>query len=382
VSSSEYQALRRHFDLAPCGYLTTTAGGEIVSANQTLLSMTGFALDDLVGPRRFVDLLSAGGRIFHETHFMPMLAMGGEAREIAFDLVCADGHRLPVLVNAAVDPAADNRPGLIRLALFDATERRRYEGELLAERRRAEEAVMNAEALARTLERTLIPPRPPLIEGLEVEAAYQPAGVGHLVGGDFYDVFQVGPHEWVIALGDVAGKGTEAAIVTSLARYTIRAASMIDDRPSQALSALNAALLAERVERHCTVVLLRLTRSDMEWRVLICCGGHPTPIAVAPSGEVSRVGRPGMLLGVFDDARLHDDAATLEPGAALVVFTDGLAEGRRAAELYGEERLLRSVASHAGSATSLVDGVLADVLAFQDGVGRDDIALVVVQVPQ
>src|SRR6478672_5546942 len=98
------------YDRAPCGYLTTTSGGMIVKANATFLDLTGFSREQLVGQRRFADLLNAGGRIYHETHFAPMLQMQGTVREVAFDLVRADGSRLPVLVNAVLETAPDGAP--------------------------------------------------------------------------------------------------------------------------------------------------------------------------------------------------------------------------------------------------------------------------------
>src|SRR5918995_3761083 len=119
------------YENAPCGYLSTDVDGTIVKVNATLLRWTGFAVEDLVGRRTFADLLTVGGRIFHETHYAPLLRMQGRAREIAVDLVCADGRRLPVLVNAVVTPEEAGRPAVVRTAVFDATERRQYERELL-----------------------------------------------------------------------------------------------------------------------------------------------------------------------------------------------------------------------------------------------------------
>src|SRR6204780_2143316 len=115
------------YDRAPCGYLTTTPDGLIAKANQTFLTLTGYGQSDLVGRRRFVDLLTAGGRIYHETHYAPMLQMHGTAREIALDLVCADGRRLPVLVNSVLEHDAAGTPTVVRTAVFDASQRRAYE---------------------------------------------------------------------------------------------------------------------------------------------------------------------------------------------------------------------------------------------------------------
>ena len=110
-----FEALRQDdpallYDRAPCGYLSTTPDGRIIRVNDTLLSWTGLRREDLVGRRRFVDLLPVGGRIYHETHYAPTLRMQGTAREIALELVCEDGRRLPVLVNSVLDHDADGEP--------------------------------------------------------------------------------------------------------------------------------------------------------------------------------------------------------------------------------------------------------------------------------
>src|SRR6185312_12851732 len=120
-------------------------------------------------------------------------------------------------------------------AVFDATERRAYERELLRAKRRAEESEAHATDLARTLQQTLIPPAPPEIPELDIAAAYRPAGAGDEVGGDFYDIFELASGSWVIALGDVRGKGVQAAVVAALARHTIRAAAVRASQPSEVL---------------------------------------------------------------------------------------------------------------------------------------------------
>jgi sigma-B regulation protein RsbU (phosphoserine phosphatase) len=213
------------YERAPCGYLSTLPDGTIVKVNQTLLTLTGYERADLVGRRRFAELLTAGGRIYHETHYAPMLQMQGVVREVALDLVRADGQRLSVLVNSVLERGPHGAPVIVRTAVFDATHRRAYERELLWAKERAEASEARAVVLARTLQQTLIPPSRPQIPGLDVAAAFRPAGDGAQVGGDFYDVFAVGSGDWFVTVGDVCGKGVDAAIVTALARHTIRAAA-------------------------------------------------------------------------------------------------------------------------------------------------------------
>jgi serine/threonine-protein kinase RsbW len=137
------------YEHAPCGYLSTLPDGTIAKVNQTLLTWTGYRRDDLVGRRRFQDLLPAGGRIYHETHYAPLLRMQGTVREIALEVVRADGRRLPVLVNSDVKRDAAGEPLLIRTTVFDATDRRKYERELLLARNRERAARERTERLAR-----------------------------------------------------------------------------------------------------------------------------------------------------------------------------------------------------------------------------------------
>jgi PAS domain S-box-containing protein len=125
------------YEAAPCGYLSTQADGVIVRVNQTLLDWTGYHRDELLAGRRWHDLLTVGGRIFHETHFAPLLRMQGAVREVAFDLVRRDGSPLPILVNATRREVNDETT-VVRYTVFDATERRRYERELLLARNDAE----------------------------------------------------------------------------------------------------------------------------------------------------------------------------------------------------------------------------------------------------
>jgi len=370
------------YEHAPCGYLSTLLDGTIVKVNQTFLSWTGYQADDLVPSRKFSQLLTAGGRIFFETHYAPMLQMQGSVREIAVDLVCATGETLPVLLNSVVRHDDSGRAVAIRTTVFDATERRSYERELLRAKRVAEESEARAALLAETLQRSLIPPTPPEIPGLGVAAAYRPAGLGDQVGGDFYDVFATGRNEWAVTLGDVCGKGPEAATVTALARYTIRAAAMGTRRPTLVLAMLNEALLRQRAERFCTVIYARLQTIQGHWRVTVSSGGHPPAIRLAADGAVATLGRAGDLLGVHDQPVLHDVRADLGGRETLLFFTDGVTEGRRDREFYGEDRLFALLRSCRGlGAAELVDAVVSDVVDFQRGATRDDIAVLAVQVP-
>ena len=124
------------YENAPCGYLSAAPDGTIVRVNETFLRWTGHAREELVGIRRFQDLLTVGGRIFHETHYAPLLRMQGHVREIAVDIVAADGRRLPVLLNSVLLSDEAGVPKVVRTTVFDARERQSYERELVAARDR------------------------------------------------------------------------------------------------------------------------------------------------------------------------------------------------------------------------------------------------------
>ncbi len=347
------------------------------------MTWTGFTRDELVGRRKFAQLLTPGGRIYHETHYAPMLRMHDTVRELALDLLHPeDGRRLPVLVNATLQRDEAGEPVVIRLVVLDATERREYERELLRAKKQAEQSEANARALSRTLQETLIPPLPPEVPGLDLAAAYRPAGDGDVVGGDFYDVFEVRDGAWVVAIGDVCGKGPEAAVVTALARYAIRAEAVRLSSPAAALATVNEVLLGHRTDRFCTAAMLWLRPLDDGWEVTMSSAGHPPPLVVPADGEPRPMATSGSLLGVLAAPRLSDTQLVLGPGDALIGFTDGVTEARRDDEFFGDDGLLASVQRYRGrGAEGLVLGVVDDVLAFQNQRPRDDVAVVVIRVP-
>ena len=369
------------YEQAPCGYLSTTPDGMIVKVNRTFLTWSGYQRDELVGRRSFSDLLTPGGRIYHETHFAPMLQMQGSAREIALEIVGAAGERLPALVNSVLGRRPDGSPLIVRTAIFDASHRRTYERELLIAKERAEASAAEAQTLARTLQATLLPPNLPHSPGLQLAGCYRPAGLGAELGGDFYDAFALGEDEWVLVIGDVSGKGVDAAVVTALARHTIRATAVHHADSRLVLETLNRVLLGHESGRHCTAAIVRL-RTDAAggWTAAVTVAGHPLPIAVSATTPPETTGAAGTLLGLFDDVDLRTTTVALEPGAALVLYTDGVTEARQGTAFFGDARALTAVGAHTGSAETLSQGLLAEVLEFQGGDPRDDIAILTVQV--
>ena len=234
--------------------------------------------------------------------------------------------------------------------------------------------------VARTLQRSLLPPVLPDVPGVEVETLFLPAFRGYEVGGDFYDVFEKPQGRWAAVIGDVCGKGVEAAALTGLARHTLRALFEVD-RPSDALGELNRALLREHLDgRFCTVAYVNIEPDpDGGARLTIACGGHPLPHFIARDGSTSLVGRYGTLIGVAEDPRIEDVEIRLSPGEAIVLFTDGIL---RKDEAFGDEpdgltTALRS--AHFGSAAEIrerIDGYVRDLIAEEQD---DDIAVLVIR---
>ena len=371
------------YEHAPCGYLSTLPDGTIIKVNETLLAWTGHRREDLIGQLRLQDLLSAGDRMLYETHIAPLLQMQSEV-QVAVDLRRTDGSQLPALINAVLKRNDAGEPVLIRTTVVDATDRRVYERELLRARHVAEASEARARALAQTLQESFIPPAPPEIPGLDVAATYRPAGQGDEVGGDFYDVFETGRGEWVIVLGDVCGKGVEAAKVTALARYTIRTAAMQTRQPSAVVTTLNQALLNQHIDRFLTVVYARVQRNPRgECSVTIASAGHPLPLRATPDGRVDTIGRPGTLLGVVAAPELHDTVIELAPADVVVFHTDGVTEARREQEFFGDVRLRRLLVSYRDeNAANIAGRIVDEALDFQSGIPRDDIAVVVLKVPE
>ena len=286
--------------------------------------------------------------------------------------------------------AGDRVIGIVTLGTSHSA-RRLGEAELaLADElgRRAGIAVENARLhdarsqIATTLQRSLLPPRLPVVPGVTIAARFRAAGETSDVGGDFYDLFPVGD-AWMVIVGDVTGKGPGAATITSLARYTMRTAAMYERSPSAVLARLNSALGADPERRPiCTAVCARIEpASDGTLVVTLACGGHPPPFLITAAGGAETVGTPGPLLGAFDGGVWEERHMVLGGGEALVFYTDGVTDTRgEDGELFGQDRLnelLDGVAAlDADEVCSRIDEALQ---AFERGQQRDDVALLVLR---
>ncbi|GAA5152570.1 SpoIIE family protein phosphatase [Nocardioides marinquilinus] len=359
-------------DDLPCGDVVLDADGVIASANAEFHRIVGREPGTVAGRCTLASLLPAGGRVYLQTHLWPVLQHDGVVREVSLDLLRPDETRVPVLVNARADAVV---PGRVRLAVFETRERHRYEDGLLEASRAAERARSQAAALAQTLQATLIPPAPPAIPRLAVSATYRPAGDGTVVGGDFYDVFRVDAASWVIALGDVSGKGTSAAVVTSFVRYTIRALAVEHPDPADLLHELDRRFDRDELGHYCTVVLALLTEIDGRWRVRLALAGHPPALVRGRDGSVTELGEFGSAIGLFDEARFTCVEHTLAD-EVVTFYTDGVTEAHRGGELFGEAALGELIASAPHDPREVTARVADAVLTFQGGDASDDIAVI------
>jgi serine phosphatase RsbU (regulator of sigma subunit) len=232
--------------------------------------------------------------------------------------------------------------------------------------------------IAHVLQRSLLPLALPTIAGLGASVRFWPAGEGIEVGGDFYDLFPARDGAYAVLIGDVQGKGPEAAAVTALARHTLRAAAAYEPRPAKVLGLLHRALRQERADgRFCTVAYGHLQMRRAGARFVLACGGHPLPFVVRHDGRVEPVGRLGTLLGSDVEPQLTDVTVQLAPGDVVVLYTDGVTEvRRRRQEIFGYRELVEVLRTCIGlDPDAIAERVEQAVLAAAAGKPRDDIAI-------
>jgi phosphoserine phosphatase RsbU/P len=302
-------------------------------------------------------------------------------------MVTADGVRLPVFLTANVKSDSDGQPVLLRITIQDARDRRAYERELLEERHRVERERARVNLLARTLQRSLLPPvlSPP--QGLDACACYHPASADD-VGGDFYDLFPLTQDRWAFVIGDVSGKGAGAAAVTSLTRYTLRAAAVFDADPVSVLQNLHTVLSQESrdtVNQFATVIFGVLTPDGGDFDVHLASGGHLPPLVLGADGGaryVETIG--GHPVGIPMTPNFVAARFRLRPGDTLVLYTDGLTEARIGSDSerydYGGA-LLDFAAAHAPTTASAIVAAIQSLLDSLGAGVEDDAAVLALGVP-
>ena len=236
--------------------------------------------------------------------------------------------------------------------------------------------------IASVLQHSLLPRSLPEITGFETSSRFLAAGEAYEVGGDFYDVFRSGSGSWTAVIGDVCGKGPEAASLTALARYTVRTASSPDRAPSQVLRTLHDSISSEQADmRFCTAALARIespSNGRGTARLTVALGGHPLPLILRKGGRVDYVGEPGTLLGALPSPVIADVDAALAAGDSLVLYTDGMLDVRDRSTADDPEWLAHELAKSAGkSADEIAEDLSQAAIRRHGGEPRDDIAVLV-----
>jgi serine phosphatase RsbU (regulator of sigma subunit) len=239
-------------------------------------------------------------------------------------------------------------------------------------------------AISQSLQRSLLPPELPHIEGVEVEVIYRAAGEGNEVGGDFYDVFPIRDGAYGFAIGDVCGTGPEAAAVTGLARHALRLLAREGYGGPAVLERLNSAILDEGARsRFLTLLYGELWPQEDGSAVLkVVCAGHPLPLRLRQDGTVEPAAEPQPLLGVMEDLELYEQTITLDPGDVLLCVTDGVTERREGTRMLGDDGLTDVLTTCTGlTAGAVAARIMRAVERFASDAPSDDMAILAMRVP-
>jgi PAS domain S-box-containing protein len=237
--------------------------------------------------------------------------------------------------------------------------------------------------VARVLQASLMPPSLPNIPGMEAAARYVAFGSGMEVGGDFYDLFSVGRGAWVFALGDVCGRGPEAAVVTGSIRHALRSAALDVRQPGRLLGIANEVLLRDHSDPQLFSTLLCgiLRPQSTTVRLALANAGHPPPILVRADGSVEVPHNGDTVVGVFENAQYSSRLLTLHPGDIFVAYTDGITEARRDGELFEEHRVAEVVREARDyPIEEIADRIIEAVRDFAGHEPNDDLALIALRV--
>ncbi|WP_406090679.1 SpoIIE family protein phosphatase [Streptomyces sp. NBC_01013] len=238
-----------------------------------------------------------------------------------------------------------------------------------------------------TLMRDLLPPQLHRINGVEFAGGYRPAGAVERVGGDFYDVHpgSTEAEASLVVLGDVCGKGLDAAVLTGKIRNTLQALIPMADDHQRMLQLLNGSLLNSHHTRFATMVMASVQRADSTVRLRLTSAGHPPPLVVRADGEVDEIETHGTLIGALSHVEAHTVETTLRPGETCLLYTDGITEARGGPlgnELYGEERLKQALSECANMPSeAVVEHIQMLVSQWLRSGRHDDMAVVAITAP-
>ena len=375
----ELSASRARLDaLAGANVIGTIAGRDdrVTEANRTFLDLLGLPDSAVVrGDLSYLDLTPPEWHPLDAAKAAEMREKG-RLEPYQKEYLHADGSRVPVMIGGAalsadpfqwivfvVDLGAEREA---EVAVERANERLR---ELLAEQRR----------ISDVLQRSLLPATLPDIKGLQLQADYWSESIGLRAGGDFYDVFEIADGRWGVLIGDVCGKGVEAAAVTATARHTARAAAMHMREPHAVLQWVHEAVEANPLDTFCTVAFAALEVDGNGYRLDVCLGGHPPGLLCHPDGSVESLGEPGTLLGMLPPS-VTTTSHRLGPGDLALFYTDGVTDSP-GAEAMAADDLSTWLCDQRDRPTEQIGRALRDELARRRPGGfRDDIATVVLRV--
>jgi PAS domain S-box-containing protein len=323
---------------------------------------------ELLGPSRTALL----GRLLQDV----VPADASDEGTVELDLPGPDGavHRRTFDLSRQELSDVAGRPAGAVVVLHEITQR-------VDDRQRLERILEDQSRVASALQASMVPPTLPAVRGIDLASQYLPAGDGREVGGDFLDVFDLGRHTWGFVLGDVSGKGAEAATVSAATRYTIRALAAADATPSETVRQVNTSLLGQTdLERHCTLVYGQVRPDDAGATVVFTLAGHHPPIVLRATGEAEEVGALGTALALFDQPDLHDTTVHLGPADLLCVFTDGLVEARREREMFGVERVTAALGCRVARTAAEISSCLVDAVHdFHGDQLSDDLAVLLMK---
>ncbi len=312
-------------------------------------------------------LSSASGARAAEDLLGPFLAKGSSAAIVP---VATPGEVLGTLTLLSLDPA---RP--LDMETVEAAGTVAAQAALAIDNARL---YQQQKDFSETMQRSLLPEEPPAVEGLEVGHVYDSSARVE-VGGDLYDFLVLDDGRLAVVLGDVTGKGIQAAADMAMAKFSFRALARTHPEPGDFLATTNEVVVDE-IEVGKFITMLYVVVDPARREVACASAGHLPIRLLRPGGAVEGLGHGGVALGIDTEQEYPEQRLELEPGAAVVLYTDGVVEARREGELYGEERLDAFLAAHADDTPQqLAEGLVADCRRFSGGELADDCAVVVLR---
>jgi PAS domain S-box-containing protein len=348
-------------ELAQLGSWEWDLMSHTVRPSRTLCRIYGLEEERFDGDfERLMECVHPDDRPSLERALEQALSGNGGRFESEYRVVRPTGEERLIQAVAQVRRDGAGRPSTILGVALDVTERARDQAE------------------AEALQRSLLPPRLPEIPGVELGACYRPAGAGNRVGGDLYDVFPAGDGSWILLVGDVAGKGPEAAALSALARYTVRADAQRESQPARLLELLNEAFVREG-QRFCTAACARLELADGARGLTTAVAGHPLPLLVR-QGRARILSSSGTLLGCYPGVAIESHSEVLEPGDTVVLYTDGVTDAQAPERVLEQEDVAEVAASWAELPPSQMASRVGAAAIPDGGAGRDDIAVLVAKI--